>query len=92
MDLIRRIEADLPLEIELSPHSLTHVGAGNEIIRTHTLKAVTTEEDSKAVLNRLIESLTCTPTNFKYSTAMDYKLVPFLYNTIGKDMITKIIT
>ena len=62
------------------------------MIRTHALKVATTEEDSEAVLNGLIECLTRTPTSFKYSTTADFKLIPFKNNAIGRDGIKELIT
>ena len=62
VDLIRTIGAEPPVELELSPHSLTYRGADDEIIRTYILKTITTKEDAEDVLTGLIESLTCTPT------------------------------
>ena len=53
---------------------------------------VTTEEDAEAVLNGLIECLTRTPTAFKYSTTVDFKLIPFQNHAIGRDGITELIT
>ena len=78
--------------MELSPHSLTHRATDDEIMRTHALKVVTTEKGSEAFLNGLIECLTCTPIAFKYSTTVDFKLIPFKNNAIGRDGITELIT
>ena len=82
-ELIARIGANPPVALELSPHSLTHRAADNQVIRTQALKVVTVEEDAEAVLDGLIESLTRTPPEFKYSTTVDFKLIPFKNNTIS---------
>ena len=50
---------------------------------------VTVEEDVKAVLDGLIDSLTRTPPEFKYSTTVDFKLIPFQNSAISGDGLTK---
>ena len=60
--------------------------------RTHALKVVTVETDAEAVLQGLIESLTRTPKTYEYSTTVDFKLIPFQNNAIGKDGITELVT
>ena len=91
-DLIQRIGASPPVELELTPHTITHKTRDNKTIRTHALKVVTVENDAEAVLNGLIKSLTRTPNTFRYSTTVDFKLVPFQNNAIGTEGITKLIT
>ena len=48
VDLIQRIGENSLVELELSPHSLTHRGANNEIIRTHAWKVMTVDKDVSA--------------------------------------------
>ena len=64
-DLIKRIGATPPVELELTPHSITHKAADNQTVRTHALKVVTVEKDADTVLNGLIAALTRTPTEFR---------------------------
>ena len=90
--LIERIGATPPVELELSPHSLTHRGENNEVVRTHALKVVTVPDDAEAVLDGLIESLTRTPNEFKYSTTVDFKLIPFQNNAISRDGLAELFT
>ena len=91
-DLIHRIGTNPPVELELTPHSITHKAADNQTVRTHALKVVTVEKDADAVLNGLIAALTRTPTKFRHSTTVDFKLIPFQNNAIGRDGITQLIT
>ena len=90
--LIQRIGANPPVEIELTPHTITHRATDSQVIRTHALKVVTVEHDADKVLNGLIESLTRTPKEFQYSTTVDFKLIPFQSNAIGREGITELIT
>ena len=87
-DLIKRIGADPPVELELSPHSITHRAGDNQTVRTNALKVVSTEEDAGTVLNGLIEALTNTPQEYTHSTTVDFKLIPFQNNVIGRDGLT----
>ena len=48
------------------------------------------EGDSDAVLNGLIDSFTCTLADFKYSTTVDFKLIPFQNNAISGEGITEL--
>ena len=84
-DLIQRIGANPPVELELFPHALTHMGANDEIVCTHALKIVMAEKDVETVLNRLIECLTRTPNEFKYSATVDFKPILFQNNPIGRE-------
>ena len=57
-ELIKRIGTEPLVELELSPHALTHRAADNQTIQTHALKVVTVERDLDTVLNGLMNSLT----------------------------------
>ena len=48
------------------------------------------EGDSDAVLNGLIDSFTCTLADFKYSTTVDFKLIPFQNNVTSGEDITEL--
>jgi len=89
-DLLARINIK-DLEIELSPHAISHKNVNDEIMRTNALKVVTTAEDSKVVLDGLITALTKTPREFQSSSTADFKLIPFQDNAIGRDGITELI-
>ena len=89
-EFIKRIGTEPLVELELSPHALTHRAADNQTIRTHALKVVTVERDLDTVLNGLINSLTRTFTEFKYSTTVDFKLIPFQNNAISGEGITEL--
>ena len=67
--------ATAPVKLELSLHSLTHMAADDEIIMTHTFKAVTPEKDTEDVLNCIIKCLAHTTPYFKYSTTIDFKII-----------------
>ena len=60
-------------------------------MRTNALKVVTTETDSQDVLDGLITALTKTPRDFQSSPTVDFKLIPFQDNAIGRDGITELI-
>jgi len=60
------------------------------VIRTRALKVVTVDEDAEVVLDGLIESLTRTPPEFKYSTTVDFKLIPFKNNAINGEGLTEL--
>ena len=80
------------MEIKLTPHTITYRTTDTQIIRTHALKVVTVENDADKFLNGLIECLTRTPKDSQYSTTVDFKLIPFQSNVIGRDGITELIT
>lgn len=65
-ELTKRTRAKPLVEIELSPHSLTHRTADNQTVQTHALKV----DDRIYVFTRM-------PPDYKYSTMMDSKLIPF---------------
>ena len=91
-DLIKRIGAEPPIKLELTPHSITHMVGDNQTVRTNALNVVSIDEDAEAVLNGLIEALTSTPQEYNYLTTVDFKLTPFQNNAIGRDGLTQLIT
>ena len=89
-DLLQRM-GNPELELELTPHTIAHKNGDDETIRTNALKVVTTEADSQAILDGLIVALTQTPKEFQTSSTVDFKLIPFRDNAIGRDGITELI-
>ena len=89
-DLLARIQKK-GVELELSPHSISHQNANEKVMRTNTLKVVTTEEDSQDALDGLIEALTEPQEDFLASLTFNFKLTPFRNNTIERDGITELI-
>jgi len=77
--------------MELSSYNISHTNANNETIRTNALKVVTTENDSQDILGGLIHALTKTPKEYQASSTVDYKLILFQSNAIGRDGITELI-
>ena len=76
--------------MELAPHTISHKNGDDEIMRNNALNVVTTEADSQDVLEGLIFALTKTPKESQTSSTVDFKLIPFQDNTIGKDGITEL--
>ena len=89
-DLIARIGEEV--EIELSPHTISHGTSKNTTITTKALKVVTNDADSGRVLDGLIEALTTTPGEFAASTTAAFKLIPFRNHAISKDGMTELMT
>ena len=79
------------VEIELSPHTISHSTSKNTTIRTQALKVVMILENNKVVLEGLIEALTETPDEFSVSSTAVFKLIPFQNHAIGRDRLTKLI-
>jgi len=77
--------------MELTPHTISHKNGDYEIMRTNALKAITIAMDSQEVLNGLITALTKTPREFQSSLTVDFKLISFQDNVIGRDGITELI-
>ena len=77
--------------MELTLRTISHKNVDNENMRTNAFKAVTTATDSQEVLNGLITSLTKTPREFQSSLTVDFTLIPFQDNVIGRDDITELI-
>lgn len=89
-DLVTRIGD--AVELELSPHMISHCSTDQRIIKTNALKVVTTAKDSKAVLNGLIRALTVTPAKFRTLTTRNFKLIHFQDNEIDLEGLTELIT
>ena len=89
-DLIARIWDEV--EIEHSPHTISHGTSKNTTITTKALKVVTNDADSGRVLDGLIEALTTTPGEFAASTTAAFKLIPFRNHAITKDGMTELMT
>ena len=90
-DLIKRIGVE-GIEIELSPHALSHTTTDGHVLRTRALKVVTTEEHGEAVLEGLIDALTGpVPDEFSDSTTAAFKLVPFNNSAITRDGVAELV-
>ena len=74
----------------MPPHTISHSISENTTIRTQSLKVVTTNKDSEAVLDGLIGSLTITPKEFQASTMSNFKIILFQNHAIGR--LTKLLT
>jgi len=77
--------------MKLFSHKISHENANNKTMQTNALKVVTTENDSQAILDGLIHGLTKTPKEYQASLTVDYKLILFQKNAIGKDGIAKLV-
>ena len=89
-DLIERIGEEV--EIELSPHTISHNSTKNTTITTRALKVVTNDEDCGRVLDGLIEALTTTPKEYLASNTASFELIPFRNHAIGRDGMTELMT
>ena len=89
-DLMERIEVE-GAELELSPHTISQTTARGDVIHTQALKVATAEEQSKTMLNGLIEALTETLTEFATSTTAEFKLVTFQNAAINRDGIEELV-
>ena len=90
MDLLKRIGEE-GAELKLSPHAISYTTTSGEVLRTRALKVVTTEEQSDAVLNGLIEALTETPTKYATSTTAEFKFTPLQNTAINRDGIEELV-
>ena len=90
IDLKDRTEKKV--ELELSPHMISHMTSENTTIRTHVLKVVTVDKDNAAVLDGLIEALIFTSKEFQATITLDFKFIPFQNHTIGRDELTELTT
>lgn len=77
--------------MELTPHTISDKNANDKIMRTNALKVVTTKADSQDVLEGFIAAPTKTPREFQLSLTVNFKLVPFQDDAIGRDRITELI-
>ena len=89
-DLKARIGEEV--EIELSPHTISHNTTKNTTITTRALKVVTNDEDCGRVLDGLIDALTTTPKEYLASNTAAFKLIPFRNHAIGRDGMTELMT
>ena len=72
------------VRFEFSSYTVTHHISNQEPIKMNALKFGFTEQSGTKILNGLIDALTKTPTAHSSSTTVDFKLIPFLDNVIGK--------
>ena len=80
------------MELELSPHSISHTSSSGEVIRTRALKVVTTTTQSETILEGLITALTGDPsTEFANSTTSEFKLIPFQNTAISRGGIEELV-
>ena len=79
------------LDMELSSHNISHTNANDETMQTNALKVVTTENDSQAILDGHFHALTKTPKEYQASSIVDYKLISYQDNAIGRDDIAELI-
>ena len=89
-DLIARIGEEV--EIEPSPHTISHYTSKQTTITPRALKVETTNADSVRVLEGLIEALTKSPGEFMASTTAGFKLISFRNHAISKDGMTELMT
>ena len=89
-ELKKRME-NLDIEIEISPHTISHTTSDNKQIRTNTLRIDSTADHSHKAMDLLIKALTNTPSEHSTSPTQAYKIIPFQNHGLSTDEITELI-
>lgn len=88
-DLLARMKK--VIELELSPHSISHRNADDEIMRTNVSKVFTTKKYGQDILYCIIKALTKTTDKFLSPPTVNFKLIPFRNYAIGRNGIAELI-
>ena len=80
------------MELELSPHTISHTTRNNTSIATRVLKVVTIEQDITAVFDGLTGALTERKLEFKALNTTDFKFIPFQNHAIGRGGMSELMT